>query len=150
MKRLDAAAAGLLIGFAIFILLESLRLPFGSLRAPQTGFFPTVLAVLLALLAAALFVNPARAPAAAAAARLAPGSWARIGAALAAMAGFAVVLERAGFFLTTFLLMALLLRAIEAIKWPKLIAIALATALIAYALFAIALGIPLPAGFLGI
>jgi putative tricarboxylic transport membrane protein len=69
---------------------------------------------------------------------------------LAALAGFALVLERLGFLLTTFLLMVLLLRAIEAQRWPKVIVVALATALISYAIFAWLLGVPLPPGVLGI
>ena len=151
MKRSDAAVAALLIGLAAFIFLESRRLPLGSFRVPQTGFFPTILAALLALFAAALLLQAWRtADSAGGAETLEPRSWARIGAAMAAMAFFALVLESAGFFLTTFLLMILLLRAIEAQKWSKVIAIALATALVSYAIFGLLLGIPLPAGFLGI
>ena len=151
MKRSDAAVAALLIGFAAFIFLESRRLPVGSLRVPQTGFFPIILAALLALFAAALLLQASRtADLAGAAQRLEPRGWMRIGAALAAMAFFALALESAGFFLTTFFLMALLLRAIDAQKWSKVIAIALATAVVSYAIFALLLGIPLPAGFLGI
>jgi hypothetical protein len=57
MKRSDAAVGALLIGLAAFIFLESRRLPLGSLRVPQTGFFPTILAALLALFAAALLLR---------------------------------------------------------------------------------------------
>jgi putative tricarboxylic transport membrane protein len=74
----------------------------------------------------------------------------RIGGTLATMVGFALALERLGFLLTTFLLMVLLLRAIESQRWPKVVAIALMTALISYAIFGWLLGIPLPAGVLGI
>ena len=151
MKRSDAAVAGLLIGFAAFIFLESRRLPLGSLREPQTGVFPTILATLLALFAAVLLLQAWRtADPAGGAETLEPRSWTRIGAALAAMAFFALALESVGFFLTTFLLMILLLRAIEAQRWSKVITIALATALVSYAIFGMLLGIPLPAGFLGI
>lgn len=151
MKRADAAVAGLLIGFAVFILLESRRLAFGSLRVPQTGFFPTILVVLLALFAAALLLQAwlATEPDSGAE-KMAPGSWSRIGAALAVMAAFAFVLESAGFVVTTFFLMVLLLRAIESQSWLKVTAIALATALLSYAIFEKLLGVPLPVGFLGI
>jgi heme A synthase len=43
-----------------------------------------------------------------------------------------------------------LLRAIEAQKWRKVVVVALATALISYAIFSLLLGVPLPAGLLGI
>jgi len=46
--------------------------------------------------------------------------------------------------------MILLLRAIEAQRWSKVIGIAVATALIPYAIFGWLLGIPLPTGILGI
>ena len=42
------------------------------------------------------------------------------------------------------------LRAIESQSWPKVVAIALATAVVAYAIFGWLLGIPLPVGALGI
>jgi len=48
------------------------------------------------------------------------------------------------------LLMVILLRSIEAQNWRKVIAVALATAVISYGLFAWLLGVPLPAGILGI
>jgi hypothetical protein len=46
--------------------------------------------------------------------------------------------------------MVCLLRTIEAQSWGKVIAVALATSLITYGLFAWLLGVPLPAGVLGI
>ena len=46
--------------------------------------------------------------------------------------------------------MVLLLRAIEAPRWPKVFVVALVTALLSYGLFAWLLGVPLPAGILGI
>ena len=47
MKRSDAAVSVILIGLAGFILLESRHLSFGTMRVPQTAFFPKILAVLL-------------------------------------------------------------------------------------------------------
>jgi hypothetical protein len=60
------------------------------------------------------------------------------------------VLERLGFLLATFILMVLLLRAIEAPRWPKVLIVALVTSLLSYGLFAWLLGVPLPGGILGI
>ena len=74
----------------------------------------------------------------------------RIGATLATMIGFALVLERLGFLLATFILMVLLLRAIDAPRWSKVIIVSLVTSLLSYGLFAWLLGVPLPAGVLGI
>ena len=151
MKQSNVAISLILIGLAGFILVQSGNLPFGNLRTPQTGFFPTTLATLLLIFSVILLAQTFLG----AEIRLGPDKivaegWVRIGATLATMVGFAFALERLGFLLTTFLLMVLLLRAIESQRWPKVVAVALTTALISYAIFGWLLGIPLPGGVLGI
>lgn len=151
MKRLDLIAAAALAGLASFVLFESRNLTFGSLRVPQTGFFPRVLGILLVLLALGELVRVLRlSEPAPASEKIASEGWIRIGAALVTMVGFALVLERLGFLLTTFLFMVLLLRAIAAPRWSKVFLVAALTSLISYGLFAWLLGVPLPAGILGI
>jgi putative tricarboxylic transport membrane protein len=149
--RSNIVVAAVLLALAGFIFFEAHKLPFGVMRVPQTAFFPKALAVTLAIFSVLLSVRalagreaPHRAE------KIVAEGWIRVGMTLAALAGFALVLERLGFLLTTFLLMVLLLRAIEAQRWPKVIAVALATALISYAIFAWLLGVPLPPGVLGI
>ena len=151
MKRFEIIAAAALAGFAGYILFESTRLRIGSFRVPQTGFFPRVLGFLLVLLTLIELLRALRQPESAnASAKIASEGWFRIGAILATMIGFALVLERLGFLLATFILMVLLLRAIEAPRWSKVIIVALVTSLLSYGLFAWLLGVPLPAGVLGI
>jgi putative tricarboxylic transport membrane protein len=152
MKQSNVVMSLLLIGLAGFILLQSRYLPFGTLQTPQTAFFPTTLATLLLgfsliLLMQSFLAAPQtrRGPE-----PIAAEGWVRIGATLTAMVAFALALERLGFLLTTFLLMVLLLRAVESQRWPKVVGIAVAAALVSYALFGWLLGIPLPAGVLGI
>ena len=121
------------------------------MRVPQTGFFPTVLAILLLILAAILFgqgfvgAEPGRGPD-----KILAEGWSRIGLTLAAMIAFALVLESLGFLLSTFFLMILLLRAIESQRWSKVVVVAVLTAIASYAIFGWILGIPLPGGLLGI
>ncbi len=151
MKRFEIAAAAALAGFAGYILFESTRLRIGSFRVPQTGFFPRVLGILLVLLTLIELLRALRqSESANAPGKIAGEGWFRIGATLATMLGFALVLERLGFLLATFFLMVLLLRAIEAPRWPKVLIVALITSLLSYGLFAWLLGVPLPAGILGI
>ena len=151
MKRLDLIAAAGLAGLAGYILFESRKLAFGNLRVPQTGFFPRALGILLVLLALGELLRALRhSEAVLSMEKIAGEGWIRIGATLATMLGFALVLEWLGFLLATFLLMVLLLRAIEAPRWPKVFVVALVTALLSYGLFAYLLGVPLPAGILGI
>lgn len=151
MKRFEITAAAVLAGLAAYVLFVSSKLSAGSFRMPQSGFFPRVLGVLLVLLTVGELVRVLRQPESA----TTPGKidsegWIRIGATLATMLGFALVLERLGFLLATFMLMVLLLRAIEAPRWSKVFIVALATSLLSYGLFAWLLGVPLPAGILGI
>ena len=145
MKRANLAVALILIGLAGFILFEARKLTFGSLRVPQTAFFPVVLAILLLVFSLILVGQTLRgAETGRGPERIEAEGWLRIGATLATMIGFSLALERLGFLLSTFLLMVLLLRAIEPQSWPKLIAVALVTSLAAYAIFGWLLGIPLP------
>jgi putative tricarboxylic transport membrane protein len=151
LRKSNIAVAILLAGFAGWLLLEANKLIFGSIRVPQTGFFPKVLASLLLVLAIALLIQSLRQPdGGESSEKIAPEGWIRIGATLATLIGFAFVLEWLGFLLSTFLLMVLLLRAIEPQKWLRVFVIALATSLIAYLIFSWLLNIPLPAGFFGI
>jgi len=150
MRRVNIAASLALLALAGSVLFETNKLPFGSFRVPQTAFFPKILSLLLlafslVLLAQAICAKEApRGPE-----QIATEGWVRIGATLATMVAFALALETLGFLLSTFLLMAMLLRAIEAQPWHVVIGVAFSTALIAYFLFAILLGIPLPGGILG-
>jgi putative tricarboxylic transport membrane protein len=151
MKRSQFAVSIVLAGLAGFVLLESRHLSFGSMRVPQTGFFPLVLATLLLILSIILCgqglfgAQSGRSPD-----NILPEGWFRIAFTLIAMIGFALVLERLGFLLSTLFLMILLLRAIESQHWSKVFFVAVLTAIASYAIFGWLLGIPLPGGILGI
>ncbi len=151
MKRADATVALISIGLAAFVLLEAGKLAFGSVRVPRTAFFPVILATLLLILSLILLGQALRgAPTGRGPERIEAEGWYRIAATLVTLVGFALALERLGFLLSTLLLMVLLLRAIESLAWHKVLAVALVTSLVAYAIFSWLLGIPLPAGILGI
>jgi putative tricarboxylic transport membrane protein len=151
MRRLTIAASLILAGLAGLILFETSRLAFGSIRVPQTGFFPSILAILLLFFSMALLVQTCRQAGGASGEQpIKSEAWTRISITLAAMLGFALVLEKLGFLLSTFTVMLLLLRVIEPQQWSRVIVVALATALVSYFLFAHLLNIPLPAGVLEI
>jgi putative tricarboxylic transport membrane protein len=149
--RSNIAVAAVLLALAGYIFLAAGTLPFGTMRVPQTAFFPRTLAVLLGIMALILLARTlAGREALRGGEKIETQGWIRIAVTLMTLAGFALALERLGFLLTTFLLMISLLRAIEAQKWRKVVVVALATALISYAIFSLLLGVPLPAGLLGI
>ena len=149
--RSDITVAAILLALAGYIFLAASALPFGTARVPQTAFFPKTLAIVLASLSMVLLAQAlARVKASLDSDKIDSAGWFRIGVSLATLIGFALVLEALGFLLSTFLLMVCLLRAIEAQSWAKVVAVALATSLLTYGLFAWLLGVPLPAGVLGI
>lgn len=150
LRRSNIAVALTLAASAGWLLFEASKHRFGTLRVPQTAFFPTVLAGLLLVLSLVLLFQALRRTAIGEQAeRIEPEGWIRIGATLAALIGFALLLEWLGFVSSTFLLMVLLLRAIEPQPWPRVLGLALATCSIAYLLFGWLLSIPLPVGPLG-
>ena len=150
MRRANITVALVFVSLAVFLLFEAGRFNFGTVQVPQTGFFPKTLIILLLLLSLVLLVQALRQKAVEqGGVKIANEGWIRIASTLAIMIGFALVLEWLGFLLSTFLLMVLLLRAIEAPRWSKVFTVALMTALVSYGLFAWLLGVPLPAGILG-
>jgi putative tricarboxylic transport membrane protein len=151
MRRSNIAASLCLLGLAVFILLQARPLGFGSIRAPQTGFFPSLLACLLLIGSLVLLGQALRQSATIATLwTITAEGWKRIGVVFLVLITFAVSLETLGYLISTFLLMAVLLRAIEPQRWNVVIAMALAAALGSYLIFATFLNVPLPRGFLGI
>jgi len=151
MKRANFLAAAGLLGLAGWFLFESRKLSFGTLRLPHTGFFPKILIALLLFLTLLCLAQTVRgAKAETRSEKISAEGWLRIGATLTMLVGYALVLERLGFLLSTFLLMVVLLRAVEAPPWRKVTLVALLTTLFCYTLFAWLLGVPLPAGILAI
>jgi hypothetical protein len=148
--RKSAAISGMaLLALALATLFEARKLPFGGLSSPQAGFFPLILAILLAVFSlpvlsqavkddnANRFVERAR-------------NLRGIGLALAALLAFALLFERLGYMVSSFLFIAFLLRAVERQKWWLVVAVAFSTSLVSYLIFGWLLGMSLPAGILGI
>jgi putative tricarboxylic transport membrane protein len=77
-----------------------------------------------------------------------PIIWTKVAVTGAALLGFAVVFEFAGYLLTTFLFVASLLRLVERKSWVQAGTVALSASLISYIFFGVLLGAPLPTGFL--
>jgi putative tricarboxylic transport membrane protein len=133
-------------GFAVFSFYEAGKLPFGRTSVPGAGFFPTVLAMLLAMvsligLIAALRGNGSDQ-------NQEPLFWRKMLLTLAALLAFAAIFEFAGYVVTTFLFVMFLLRAVERKSWTQAGAVALSASLVSYILFGLLLGAPLPAGIL--
>lgn len=141
--RLPAAA---LIGLGLAALYEASSLPFGTVRHPDSGFYPTLVCIALIVFGGLALADPARpSPHAEAPAS---GGHARLWAVAAALSVYAWVLTPVGFLLCTAALLVLLLRGIGGVSWPMSLTAAAIGSAACYGLFT-QLGMPLPAGVLG-
>ncbi len=151
-------AAIALFAFGAVTTLLSLMLHLGTLRAPDSGFFPLVLGVLLMVLAAIhgvqLHLAKAPAPPAAPAPPVAPappaaeGSTLKVVLFVGAVALATALFDTLGYTLVSFLLMLGLLQVLGVRKWYVSGGIALVSAAAAQVVFVHWLKIPLPAGWL--
>ncbi|MGH8621878.1 MAG: tripartite tricarboxylate transporter TctB family protein [Burkholderiales bacterium] len=142
----DRVSGAVLLLFALAAGWEARGLPFGIINAPDSGFFPLSLAVMLALLSAlivlATWLPEARATA--------PPSWqggGRVALAVAALVAYVAVLNRLGYPLATVLVMLFYLRGLERLRWSVSLTFAVVSVVASYVLFR-RLGVPLPAGIM--
>ena len=151
MGRSGVISALTLLALALAALLEASKLPFGTFSSPQPGFFPLILAILLAFFSVLLLAQEIPGKDGEAGALLGGVAlWKRIGLALGALVAFGLLFETLGYLLSTFLFIAFLLRAVERQKWWLVVVVAFCTALVTYLLFGILLNTPLPAGILSV
>ena len=147
MKKEAIVTSILFLLLALGAFIESMKLPFGRISAPAAGFFPTILAVLLALTSLFIFVDALRGshddvP------HGEPLKWKKILLTLGSLLVFGLVFERLGYLLATFLFILFLLRAVERQSWRLALSVALSASLVSYIVFGLLLGTPLPAGLL--
>jgi len=141
----ELAAAAALLAFGVWALTQARGLRFGTVAAPGPGFFPLCLAAGLCLVSLGLLVQ---------ARRLAPGGAAPAGAVqpvavagtLGALLAYAMVLERLGFLLATFLLLVFFFKALQRQSWLVVVSGSLATSLLSWVVFKMWLGVNLPSG----
>ena len=145
MRAQRWAAAALTI-FGVVAVQQAWRLPFGTVTRPSAGFFPLCLAVALTVVAGAVWLRALHGDPDVAAATPSRGGLARAAATLATLLAYAFVLEPLGFGLATFVLIVVLLRAIEPQPWPVALGGAAGAVLACHVLFRVWLGVRLPVG----
>jgi hypothetical protein len=125
---------------------EGVRLGVGTPRQPGPGFFPVLVALVLAGLAVGLLLQPVQdVPRGSAL-----GGRRRFVATIAALIGYAMLLEPLGFVPTTFIAMWFLAGFVGQRRWPVASSFALVTAASAWFLFDRLLHAQLPRGVLAL
>ena len=138
----DRVSGGFLVIVAGIALAEAIHLPFGSLRAPDAGFFPQCLSILLLIFGLGIFFNSFIS-------RTEPAQFnsqsTQVAIAALAFIIYALVLDKAGYVIATILIMLLVMRGLGGMKWKQSLLIAVPSVIVSYFAF-IELGVPLPSG----
>jgi hypothetical protein len=135
--RLSGAVLSLL---AVVALIEAASLPYGTVRAPDAGFFPKTLAALLLFFGLGIVFNSFLTKAHAV--QFTTRSW-QVAIAAAAFIAYALVLQKAGFVIATIALMLLVMRGLGGMSWKQSLLITVPGVMLCY--FALVqFGVPLP------
>lgn len=139
-----AVALAFLAGSALY-LVQAARLPLGSVEQPGAGLFPILVgAFLLAVSAAHLLQDLRRSSGT----QLLPpaGTGRRVMGVVAALGAFCLLLPWLGYAVAALGLLLAILRLFGLARWRMTAAVALVATVASYYLFAVVLGVPLPAG----
>jgi len=141
----------LIIG--IYVVIAAYRLGLGRLYKPGPGFIFFLAGVLLTILSSidllGDFIRKPEMDKDKEGVSIWRGfRWHKVLLVLAGLIVYVILFNTLGFFLSTFLLMFFLFKAVEPTKWWIAIASSLITALISYALFKVWLKVPFPMGIL--
>ncbi len=146
MNRADGASSLFWGAVGAWICYAGWGLELGSVRDPGSGFLLFWIGAIMVALSLGIFVG-ALGRRAAQGPQLAFGArWHKVVLVAAALFAYAWALGRLGFIATTFVLLVALFKGVEPQRWSVAIAGAGASALVAYLVFHVWLGAPLPAG----
>jgi putative tricarboxylic transport membrane protein len=151
VRKVDIAAGVIFIIFGVLVLTRSLPLNFYAEGVPGPGFFPTLLAIAMAVTGGLLLFTRLRRPEAALGdfalpTRTQAGRSLGLGVAIL---GVVLAVDVVGFLVAMVLLVAALMLGIERRHGPAAIATIVLTPVLAYLLFAVLLQVPLPTGLFG-
>jgi len=150
MKRIPISCNLFWFFFSLSICVEALRLKLGAINHPGPGFFPfSAGLVMLILSLAALFQSTQKRNKEEIPPRQEPLRWWNIIIILAAIAAFALSLEKTGLLINTFLFVCLLLKVVEPQSWKTAILGGLMTAVAANIVFNVIFRAQIPSGILG-
>ncbi len=149
MRQMDLGSGAFLLFLSIFAMVESFKLGFGTMHRPGSGFLPFLAASVLGSLSLYIFLKAVRK-------RVKtegevwenPKGWPKMTLVLAVLLGFAFTMEKIGFLVAAFLLLLLLVKAIQPQSWPKALVFSFLGSVLCYLLFQTWLKAQLPSGIL--
>lgn len=151
MARYDRITSLIWMALGIVQCIESSLLGLGSVSEPGTGFMPFVVGLAVILLAVFLFVEASvegRRGREKAAALWADVHWKRVVYITILLLAYSLLLPKLGFLLATFLVIVLLLKSGETVKWHWAVLVGAITSGFSYLVFGVWLSVAFPAGIL--
>jgi putative tricarboxylic transport membrane protein len=149
-KRADVIAAIILISFSGYVIVESLTMPIYAQYGPGPGLFPLGLGILLAVFSIALLwdgINPRKTD------KPSPFQEKRglvsITLAILGLVGYAILITKLGYLITTFLLVIFLMMVVARDKVKTTALTAIGVTLLLYLIFEVGLHMRLPKGPFG-
>jgi putative tricarboxylic transport membrane protein len=151
LRRADQVTGVIVLLFSILLMVGSWRMPPSATFGPGAGFLPFWLGALLAVLSIILVLYSSRQPVIPANKPVFPGgrTLLTLGAVIAGLAVYILLLEVLGFLVGTGLLTAFLLGVVEREKWSTTILVAVLNSAGLYLVFQVLLGVNLPANRFG-
>lgn len=141
----DRIAGATLALIGLFLLYNARSLPFGRLNAPDAGFFPIILTVLLTAFGLVLLIQSLRTDGYSL--EITPRSW-LVPVCTVAIVLYALLINRVGFILCTLAILLLLAKAYGGLSWRRSLLYCVPAVLAVYVGFS-ELGVPLPRGIFG-
>ena len=148
---LDIFSGLFLLAFAVFVAIESCRLGLGEWNNPGAGHFSLGAAILLGVVSLSVFVKGLRKRSGKkeVASDAEPLKSKNVVFVLGGMIVYALLFDKAGFLLSTFLMITFFLKAVFPQRWLVTVSTAFCCAVGSYLLFNVLLGAELPKGVLG-
>jgi putative tricarboxylic transport membrane protein len=150
MKILDRISSLFWLFFAIYIFIESLHIGIGRLQKPQAGFMAFGGSLLLGILSLTLFIQTFfRKEEAEITSSFSIPLWKRISVVMVSLVVYAIVFEKLGYLIDTFLLMIFLLSSLKEMKWGWILVTSFLITFLSYYVFTKGLGVQFPHGLFG-
>lgn len=150
MAKYDRYTSLIWAAFGLYIAYEGYRLTIGDLHEPKSGFFVFWAGIVLSILSVILFFHTLLLKEKGTKESLWKGlQWPKGIKFMTLLFVYALVIKWMGFLLSSFLLLLLLLKGLESLRWRTSLIISIITTALCYLVFGFLLESQFPTGFVG-
>lgn len=151
MERSDRIFSFLWIVLGISQCVGSISLGLGQITEPGTGFMPFIMGLVMIVLGVALLIEASSLLKKDYVKKISiwsEVSWKKVLYVILILVVYPIVLPKLGYLITTFLVMVLLIKSGESVKWKTAIFSGILASGFSYVIFGVWLNVPFPKGFL--